>query len=78
MRDLAREFKASLGNLLREAREAAGVKQITLGMALRVGESVISRWESGARFPTIAQVHEVARELKLEVAPVLRTVWRLG
>lgn len=78
MRDLSREYKATLGILLREAREAAGATQLALGTALSVGESVISRWESGIRYPKIAQLHEVALELSLseEVFESIYCAWQ--
>jgi transcriptional regulator with XRE-family HTH domain len=65
VRDFSREYVATLGSLLREAREGAAVTQLVLGTAINVGESMISRWESGIRYPKIGQLHEVAVELGL-------------
>jgi transcriptional regulator with XRE-family HTH domain len=78
VRDLSREYMATLGSLLREAREAAGATQLALGTALSVGESAISRWESGIRYPKIAQLHQIALELSLseEVFESIYCAWQ--
>ncbi|MGH2808984.1 MAG: helix-turn-helix domain-containing protein [Actinomycetota bacterium] len=40
------------GELIREARRAAGLTQTELARSMNTGQSVIARWERGLRSPT--------------------------
>ena len=44
----------SFGRRLKQARRAAGVKQLVLTEALEVNQSTISRWEAGMQVPSPA------------------------
>ena len=69
MRDLSREHEASLGSLLREARDAKGITQVQLSEAVNAGGGpIVSHWEKGTRHPTLAQIHQIQQELDLSEA----------
>lgn len=64
--------RASAGNLLREARQRAGLSQEELGHHAGLAQSVVSAYESGARqpsLPTLARLVEAAG-MELEVRVV--------
>lgn len=48
---------------LRELRDHAGLSQADLAKALHVDTSLISRWEKGAREPSLTQLMAIARTL---------------
>ena len=51
---------ASLGDRIKEARLAAGLRREDVAVALGVGFSTAQRWETGRTAPTIARLREVA------------------
>ena len=60
------------GYLIKEARRRAGLSQRDLAARLETSQSVIARWESGARSPTMETVTRALRacgfELRIGVA----------
>jgi transcriptional regulator with XRE-family HTH domain len=66
VRDLSREYRATLGALLREARKAKGVSQTRLADAIQAGDgSIVSHWESGRRHPSVTQLYHIHKQLAL-------------
>lgn len=62
----------TLGERIREAREAARLSQKELGLALRepMGRATVSSWENNRTEPTSAQLQEIADITKTPVARI--------
>ncbi len=56
-------FHSALGRALRDAREATGRTQESVGLAVGLGRSYISDLELGKRRPYAVSVDAIAREL---------------
>ena len=56
------------GILIREARLRSGLTQAELATRLGTQQSVVARWETGAREPTLATVGRVVRAAGLELS----------
>ena len=61
-----------LGNLIREARQYAGMSQTELAEAVGTKQSVISRWERGREAPRADTLAKVLRACGYETDIVLR------
>lgn len=61
------------GALIREARLRSGMSQAELAARLETQQSVVARWETGAREPTMATVRRALRaagfDLNVSVTP---------
>ena len=61
------------GALIREARLRSGMSQAELAARLETQQSVVARWETGAREPTLATVRRALRaagfDLNVSVTP---------
>lgn len=55
------------GEFIREARKRAGISQQELAERLGTTQSVIARWESGVRSPTVETLFEAVRACGLDV-----------
>ena len=55
------------GHLIREARLRAGISQQALAKRLGTSQSVIGRWETGARTPTTESLMAAVRACGLEL-----------
>ena len=62
------------GYLIKEARKRAGLSQRALAERLTTSQSVIARWESGSRSPTMETVTRALRACGLELDVVLLPV----
>ncbi len=60
------EFCGRFGALLRQYRRGCGLRQLDLATALPVDHTIISRWEGGVLFPTLGQLHTLAKALQLK------------
>ncbi len=62
------------GALIREARLRSGITQAELAERLGTQQSVVARWETGVREPTMATVRRALRaagfDLNVSVTPV--------
>ena len=62
------------GYLIKEARKRAGLSQRDLAERMATSQSVIARWESGSRSPTMETVSRALRacglELDVELLPL--------
>jgi transcriptional regulator with XRE-family HTH domain len=56
---------SALGAALREVREKRGISQRQLALKLGFANATVSRWESGERPPTPAEVERIAETLEL-------------
>lgn len=54
--------------LIKEARLRAGLTQEELARRLDTTQSVIARWESGARSPSLETIEKVARACDLDIS----------
>lgn len=59
------------GHLIKEARKRAGLSQRELARRLSTSQSVIARWESGARSPTMETVTRALKACGLELQVAL-------
>lgn len=55
------------GRIIREARRRAGISQTELANRLATSQSVIGRWETGRRTPSIESVAAAARACNLDL-----------
>jgi len=55
----ARRVPTNPGELIRDARKRAGMKQETLAHKLGTTQEVISRYETGKSVPTVARLAEM-------------------
>jgi transcriptional regulator with XRE-family HTH domain len=55
------------GRLIREARRRAGLSQAELADRLRTSQSVVARWETGRRAPTLETVVETVQACGFEL-----------
>ncbi len=67
----------SLGDLIRKARDKAGLTLLELTKKIKTGrgklnESYLSRIESGAKIPSLDLLEKIANELKLDGDEVLK------
>lgn len=60
------------GNLIREARKQKGLTQKELGDKLGIGESRVSKYESGKHNPTLATLQKIADILSVEIVLALK------
>lgn len=56
---------------LKRLRDAANLSQRELGERLGVTEITVRSWESGARFPTIQRLREMAKILDCDPSELL-------
>lgn len=63
--------RIGLGRAIANARSAAGVSQAALGRVTGLGQTAISRIESGQRKLDAVELVEIADELGIEVAELL-------
>ena len=61
---------------IRTRRESIGWTQVDLAGALGISQAALSRWESGAVSPRIADVERIARALGVDVAELWPTSTR--
>lgn len=54
--------------LIREARLRAGLTQAQLARKLQTTQSVVARWESGVRSPSLETIERIARACDLDVS----------
>ena len=54
-------------NIIREARRRAGISQAELANRLATSQSVIGRWETGRRIPSMESVVAAARACNLDL-----------
>lgn len=59
---------ASIGQKIRQVREARGLSQGVLAEALGVTQTAVSYWESGRRSPDVDDLIEIAEVLETDVA----------
>lgn len=64
------------GYLIKEARKRAGLSQRQLAERLATSQSVVARWESGARSPTMETVTRALRACGLDLDVILVPVDR--
>jgi transcriptional regulator with XRE-family HTH domain len=69
--------RAFLGSEIRMARETKGISRASLGKDMFLSESVIAKWESGARVPTEKQVTGLINRLEFGPDIVRRLVENL-
>lgn len=55
-----------LGNMIREYRISNNMTQIELSKKLNVNNALLSRWETGSRYPTIKHIGLIKEILKIE------------
>jgi len=55
------------GRIIREARRRAGISQTELANRLATSQSVIGRWETGRRTPSIESVAAATRACNLDL-----------
>ena len=55
------------GNLIKEARKSKGLTQKELGEKLGIGESRVSKYESGKENPTLATLQKIADALGVDL-----------
>jgi len=58
------------GAALAALREAAGLSQAQLASAVGVGPDMLSRYESGARQPSVETAHKIAGALGVDFAAI--------
>lgn len=61
-----------LGNKLAEKRKELGITQMEIAEKMHVTRQTVSRWESGAAFPDIEKVAELAGILKVSCDYLLK------
>lgn len=66
-----------LVELLREAREGAGLTQVELAKRLDVPQPFVSRYESGQRRLDLVELRSICRELGIEVVELVER-WETG
>lgn len=54
--------------LIKEARRRAGLTQQQLADKLKTTQSVVARWETGARGPSLETIENVARACDLDIS----------
>ncbi len=69
---LHNEAQTVLVGLLRELREAAGLRQVDLAEQLGRHQSFVSKYESGERRLDIIEVRQIANELGTDLPAVVR------
>jgi transcriptional regulator with XRE-family HTH domain len=57
---------ARLATMIREARQAKGLRQVDLAEALSIRQPAVSTWESGRGRPSISTALELCRLLDIE------------
>lgn len=57
----------AFGRMLRELRKRRGLSQKELAVAIRVHYLQISKYETGAYFPTVGKVIEIAKVLRVGI-----------
>lgn len=63
--------RGGLGRAIADARTAAGLSQAALGRLTRLGQTAISKIETGQRKLDAVELVEIAEELGIEVAELL-------
>lgn len=61
----------SIGNRIRTAREAAGIKQKDFADLLGVSQSKVSNWENGTNRPNADQLSDIVKALKADANYIL-------
>ncbi|WP_020602381.1 helix-turn-helix domain-containing protein [Spirosoma spitsbergense] len=61
------ELAQQVASLIREARKSKGLTQKELGEMLGIGESRVSKYESGRQNPTIATLQKIADTLNVKI-----------
>jgi transcriptional regulator with XRE-family HTH domain len=64
--------KAQLASLLRTIREEAGVRQADLAKRLGVGQSVVSKFESGERRLDLLELRQVCAALGVPLVELVK------
>lgn len=59
--------KTSIGERIRQAREAAGLTQEALGQASGTSRSLVSQWEAGTRNPGVRSLKALSGPLKVTI-----------
>jgi HTH-type transcriptional regulator/antitoxin HipB len=68
MSDIAKQ----VGILIKQARKAKGLTQKELGDMLGIGESRVSKYESGKQNPTIGTLQKIADTLDVKIELALK------
>ena len=61
----------TIGERIKQAREAKGIKQKKLAEILEVNYTTISRWEKGEREPRVGDIQKLAVALDISVSDLL-------
>lgn len=72
MRRSSETQKRKVRELLRELREAAGLRQVDLAARLKRPQSFVSKYESGEKTLDFLEVREVCRALGVPLADFVR------
>lgn len=59
---------------IKQRREALGLTQATLAQRLGVDRSTVSKWESGAAYPSIKALLALSAELQTTTTEVLEAI----
>ena len=72
MRKSSETQKRKVRELLRDLREAAGLRQVDLAARLKRPQSFVSKYESGEKTLDFLEVREVCRALGVTLADFVR------
>ena len=72
MRKSSETQKRKVRELLRDLREAAGLRQVDLAARLKRPQSFVSKYESGEKTLDFLEVREVCRALGVPLADFVR------
>ena len=72
MRKSSETQKRKVRELLRDLREAAGLRQVDLATRLKRPQSFVSKYESGEKTLDFLEVREVCRALGVPLADFVR------
>jgi transcriptional regulator with XRE-family HTH domain len=72
MRRSSETQKRKVRELLRDLREAAGLRQVDLAVRLKRPQSFVSKYESGEKTLDFLEVREVCRALGVPLADFVR------
>lgn len=61
-----------LGSFIAENRKAKNMTQVDLAIKLQVTDKAISRWERGLGFPDINSIEQLAEELDVSIAELMK------
>ena len=65
MRPVSTDFRTRFGDMLRQLRRAANIRQLDLAVALNIHDSEVSRWEKCIKLPSLGNMEAIRKNLPM-------------